>query len=169
MGISLCLTITSILCLPIYFINGIIAEVPLSSAKVISSSTDAISTRSYHYFSIKEGKKIQNDSQGAYTYYAKNLSIIQNRTMCPKQNETVIYIHGEWADEKSAIEQSNRIAMSIKANDYEIYVVGFTWNSNSAISIDGWQTVKIAAQKSGLELAQFILDFKTKCKDTKSD
>jgi hypothetical protein len=166
MRILLCLTVTFIVCLPMYFINGVIAEVPLSSAKVKSSSIDAISTRSYHYFTIKEGKEIQNDSQGAYTYYANNLSIIQNQTICPKQNETAIYIHGEWADEKSAIEQSNRIAMSIKANDYGIYLIGFTWDSNSAISRDGWQTAKVAAEKNGLELAQFILDFKTRCKDT---
>jgi Alpha/beta hydrolase of unknown function (DUF900) len=166
MGISLCLTVISIVCLPAYFINGVIAEVPLSSAKVISSSTEAISTRSYYYFTIKEGREIQNYSQGAFAY-AKNLPIAQNQTMCPKQNETVIYIHGEWADEKSAIEQSNRIAMSIKANNYELYLIGFTWDSNSAISRDGWQTAKIAAERSGLELAQFILDFKTRCKDTK--
>jgi esterase/lipase superfamily enzyme len=166
MGILLCLTVTSIVCLPIYFVNGVIAEVPLSSAKVKSSSTDAISTGSYHYFTLKEGKEIQNDSQGAYTYYEQNLSITQKRTICPKQNETAIYIHGEWTDEKSAIEQFNRIAMVIKANNYEIYLIGFTWDSNSAISRDGWQTAKTAAEKNGLELAQFILDFKTRCKDT---
>lgn len=166
MGTSLCLTVISTVCLPICFVNGVIAEVPPGSAKVISSSVEAISTRSYHYFTIKEGKEIQNDSQGAYAYYAKNLPAVQNRTICPKQNETVIYIHGEWTDEKSAIEQLNRIAMSIKANNYEIYLIGFSWDSNSAISKDGWQTAKTAAEKNGLELAQFILDFKTRCKDT---
>lgn len=165
MGILLCLTVTFIVCLPIYFTNGVIAEVPLSSAKAKSSSTGAISTRSYHYFTIKEEKEIQNDSQGAYTYYANNLSIIQNRTICPKQNETAIYIHGEWTDEKSASEQLNRIAMSIRANNYEIYLIGFSWDSNSAISRDGWQTAKIAAEKNGLKLAQIIVDFKTRCKD----
>jgi hypothetical protein len=63
MGISLCLTVISIVCLPIWYINGAIAQVPPASAKVISSSIEAIWARSYHYFTIKEGKEIQNDSQ----------------------------------------------------------------------------------------------------------
>lgn len=160
------LTVISIVCLPAYFINGVIAEVPSASAKLIPSSIEDISTRSYHYFTIKEGGEIQNYTQGSYAYDAKNLPIAQNQTICPKQNETIIYIHGEWANEKSAIEQLNRIAMSIGANNYQTCLVGFTWDSNSAISIDGWQIAKTTAENSGLNLAQFILDYKTRCKDT---
>lgn len=156
-GILACL-----LSLLLHAIDAVIAE---TFTVALSPSSMDIGD---HYFTTSEEEPIQydkNDKQRARMYYLNNIQTTQNETICPEQNETVIYIHGEWTDGKSAFEQLNRIAMSIGANNYQIYLIGFTWDSNSAISRDGWQTAKTTAENNGLDLAQFILDYKTRCKD----
>ena len=56
--------------------------------------------------------------------------------------------------------------MSLISNNYTIPLIGFSWDSNTPINKDGWVTAKDIAEKNGPKLAQFVLDFKNKCKDT---
>ncbi len=56
--------------------------------------------------------------------------------------------------------------MSLAANSYEVPLVGFSWDSNTPLNKDGWETAKRIAENNGPKLAQFILEFKSKCKDT---
>jgi Alpha/beta hydrolase of unknown function (DUF900) len=86
--------------------------------------------------------------------------------MCPSQKEIAIYIHGVWTDETSANEQVNRTAMSLKTNNNTIPLVGFSWDSNTPFSEEGWNNAKTIAVNNGPKLAQFILDFKNKCEDS---
>ena len=86
--------------------------------------------------------------------------------MCPPEKEIAIYIHGAWTDEQAANEQFNRTAMSLISNNYTIPLIGFSWDSDTPINKDGWKTARNIAEKNGPKLAQFVLDFKNKCKDT---
>jgi esterase/lipase superfamily enzyme len=86
--------------------------------------------------------------------------------MCPSQKEIAIYIHGVWTDERSANEQVNRTAMSLITNNYTIPLIGFSWDSNTPSNEEGWKTAKIIAANNGPKLAQFILDFRNKCKES---
>ena len=52
------------------------------------------------------------------------------------------------------------------ANNYSIPLIGFSWDSNTPLNKDGWEIAKNIARDNGQKLAQFIIDFKNKCKDT---
>lgn len=86
--------------------------------------------------------------------------------MCPPEKEIAIYIHGAWTDEQGANEQFNRTAISLISNNYTIPLISFSWDSDTPINKDGWETARNIAEKNGPKLAQFVLDFKNKCKDT---
>ena len=66
----------------------------------------------------------------------------------------------------SANEQFNRTAISLATNNYAIPLIGFSWDSNTPFNEDGWKTAKTIAEKNGLKLARFIIDFKNECQDT---
>jgi hypothetical protein len=76
-------------------------------------------------------------------------------------NEIVVYIHDVWTRQISAKEQIGRTILSLNANGYDISVVGFTWDSNTAINPSGWDIAKSIVHKNGPKLAKFLSDFKT--------
>ncbi len=78
----------------------------------------------------------------------------------PDNNELALYVHGVWAGQTSAVEQVDRVKLSIKANGYNIPVVGFSWDSNTATNPPGWGIAKSIANQNGPKLAKFISDFK---------
>ena len=90
--------------------------------------------------------------------------------VCPP--EIAIYVHGIWVGAGSLFDGSleepseifDRVAMSIAKNHYAIPVVGYSWDSNTAITGEGWATSKEIAQENGPKLAQFIFDYKDNCK-----
>ena len=90
---------------------------------------------------------------------------IQNQFICPTQKKIAMYIHGGWTDEAAANEQFDRIAKSITINNYSIPLIGFSWDANTPLNKSGWEIVKKIATDNGQKLAQFISDFKNKCKD----
>jgi len=47
-----------------------------------------------------------------------------NGQNCPP--EIAIYVHGVWADEQKATEEFGRVDLSVKANRYNIPIVGFS-------------------------------------------
>ena len=139
----------------------------------IGSSSDyynnfTISTRGH--FDRETGESIPEYNSTDYLYY-NNISqstndSLQNEIMCPSEKEIVIYIHGAWTDEISANEQVNRTAMSLQLNNNTIPLIGFSWDSNTSFSEEGWKNAKTIAASNGPKLAQFILDFKNKCEDS---
>ena len=89
-------------------------------------------------------------------------------TDCP--GELAIYIHGVWATNETAEEQTQRVSISIKKEGYQIPLIGFSWDSNTAFSLNdvnlsrqGWDIAKKIANKNGPLLAKFILDYKKEC------
>jgi hypothetical protein len=85
-----------------------------------------------------------------------------NGNLCSDNNEIAVYIHGVWTRQISAKEQVDRTTLSLNANGYDIPVVGFSWDSNTAINPSGWDIAKSIAHQNGPKLAKFLLDFKTK-------
>ena len=57
------------------------------------------------------------------------LSIL-NINDCP--GELAIYVHGIWANDLQAEEQSDRVSLSLNASGYSIPLIGFSWDSNTA-------------------------------------
>jgi alpha/beta hydrolase family protein DUF900 len=137
-------------------------------ARTFDSYKNTVSTRGH--FDLATGELIPGHNSTDYLYY-NNFSgnatgDAQNALICPPQKEIVIYIHGDWADEASANEQVNRTAMSLESNKYTIPLTSFSWDSNTPFSKEGWKDAKAIAASNGPKLAQFILDFKDKCKES---
>jgi hypothetical protein len=87
---------------------------------------------------------------------------------CP--GELALYIHGVWATDDMAEEQTQRVYLSLKNEGYQIPLIGFSWDSNTAfslndvnLSIQGWNIAKKIANNNGPLLAKFILDYKKEC------
>jgi len=132
-------------------------------------NNDIISTRE-HFDYQSAGQLIQGHNMTDYVYssdLANNSNSKEyNQLSCPPKKEIAIYIHGVWTDERSANEQFNRTAISLASNYYSIPLIGFSWDSNTPINKDGWETAKNIAERNGPKLAQFVIDFKNKCRDT---
>jgi hypothetical protein len=92
----------------------------------------------------------------------------QEANNCP--SEIAIYVHGVWASEDSAKEQTERVGLSLASLNNTITLIGYTWDSNTpfdpedpSISQEGWKIAKIIAKENGPLLAKFIIDFKETC------
>jgi hypothetical protein len=92
----------------------------------------------------------------------------QEANNCP--NEVAIYIHGVWASEDAAKEQTERVGLSLASLNNTIPLMGYSWDSDTpfdpedpSISQEGWNIAKIIAKKNGPLLAKFIIDFKDNC------
>jgi alpha/beta hydrolase family protein DUF900 len=164
------ISVLTTLCILIIIMSP--ASVTLTVKAQVSTSTststsyhidDFVSTRG-HFDYLATGELISGHNKTDYEYYANNYKI-QNQLICPTQNEIAIYIHGEWTDEAAANEQFDRIAKSIAINNYSIPLIGFSWDSNTPLNKSGWEIAKNIATNNGQKLAQFISDYKNKCKD----
>ena len=99
------------------------------------------------------------------------LSILDTKD-CP--GELAIYVHGIWASDLQAEEQSDRVSLSVRDSGYDIPLIGFSWDSNTAFSLDnatlsyhGWMIAKKIANENGPILGKFISDYKTECPEDK--
>jgi esterase/lipase superfamily enzyme len=92
------------------------------------------------------------------------LSIL-NINSCP--SELGIYVHGWRATEEDAEEQTQGAFLSLQKSGYPIPVIGFSWDSNTLFSPDGWEIAKRIANENGHLLAQFIANFKSECQNAK--
>ena len=95
-------------------------------------------------------------------------SLFNHGNNCP--NEIAMYIHGVWAPEDTAIEQTERVGLSLTSLNNTIPVIGYTWDSDTdfsetdaSISQKGWKIAKIIAKENGPFLAKFVIDFKNNC------
>ena len=87
--------------------------------------------------------------------------------------ELIVYVHGIWASESDAQEQTDRVFLSLDKERYHFPLIGFSWDSNTAFSLDdlsiskhGWEVAKNIANKNGPLLGKFILN-KNKCPNDK--
>lgn len=121
-----------------------------------------LSTR--NNFNLETGRlNLSHTIDGYNSYNVPGL----NGSSCSHNDEIAIYIHGVWTTQIAAKEQIDRTTLSLNANGYEIPVVGFSWDSNTAINPTGWDIAKSIAKQNGPKLAKFLLDFKTKCPNYK--
>ena len=95
-----------------------------------------------------------------------------NINNCP--GELGIYVHGVWATEENANEQTERVSLSLDKAGYDIPLIGFSWDSNTSFSIDniilsqyGWNLAKYIANSNGPLLAKFIQQFNDNCPNDK--
>jgi hypothetical protein len=122
------------------------------------------------HFNLETG--LLNNGHNETDYDASHVPGLQSGTSCPK--EVAIYVHGVWtgigsssANFENETGIFNRARMSLAANNYSIPLIGFSWDSNTTITLDGsgWLIAKGIAQNNGPKLADFIFDYKSKCPD----
>ena len=136
---------------------------PSVSSQTLFSNNTIISTRGHFNYSHSDDLVSDHDTID-YEYH--DTLTDDNQILCPPEKEIAIYVHGAWMDEQAANEQLNRTAISLISNNYTIPLIGFSWDSNTPVNREGWVIAKDIAEKNGPKLAQFVLDFKNKCKDT---
>jgi hypothetical protein len=89
------------------------------------------------------------------------LRLDNDRRNCP--GEIAIYIHGVWSNEAGAREQADRVNRSLRNSGYQVLLIGFSWDSNTEVSSQGWDLAKKIANANGYKLAEFISSFKEIC------
>jgi len=157
----------------IFKLIAIFALISLVSIIIFSSINNIYATESIHIVSTRGhfdqfGTPIPNKP----FYEPFNFQTLG----CPQ--EVVIYIHGVWTakdkineDNKGMFENApevfDRLKMSLEDVEYNSPVIGFSWDSDTTISSQGWDYAKIIAKENGPKLAKFILDLKEKCTQTK--
>jgi len=80
--------------------------------------------------------------------------------------EWAIYIHGIWTDRDAAIEQAERIDLSLPS-DKKIPIFVFLWEGNTDLNPFGWDEAKDNADAAGHELADVIAESKSACPSDK--
>jgi Alpha/beta hydrolase of unknown function (DUF900) len=88
--------------------------------------------------------------------------------------QLAVYVHGVWATDQESKEQTDRVLLSLQKSGFHIPLIGFSWDSDTAFSLDdlsisksGWTVAKKIANQYGPLLAKFIVDFKDKCPNDK--
>jgi hypothetical protein len=130
------------------------------------TTTPIVSTR--NHFDLDTGELRSGQTSTGYVT-SVNIPGLQAGTNCP--SEIAIYIHGIWVGTNSLEnpgEIFDRVKKSIAANNYNIELIGFSWDSDTKISPDGtgWLAAKLIAKENGPKLAQFISDYKNRCQAT---
>jgi hypothetical protein len=144
-----------------YFSTISVLSISILLLLVVSFSIEKVFAQTYPFiastrgsFNITDGNMIQQSN------LPSALSIL-NINNCP--GGLTIYVHGVWADEQQAEEQTDRVFLSLQNSRYNIPVIGFSWDSNTAIGQSGWSIAKFIANQNGPNLAKFIVDFKDEC------
>jgi len=138
-----------------------VLSITLALLLIVSFSIDRVLAQPNPFIATTRGsfdKTNGNLIQQANLHSA--LSIL-NSTSCPGQ--LAIYVHGVWASEQQAKEQTDRVFLSLQNSGLNIPVVGFSWDSDTAPSGHGWDIAKKIANENGPVLANFIGDFKGMC------
>ena len=125
---------------------------------ILNKKVPIVSTRTH--FNLETGQLSSLKNMEDYDSY--NVPGL-NGNPGSDNNELVVYIHGVWTGQIATKEQIDRTNLSLNANGYDIPVVGFNWDSNTAINPSGWDIAKSIAKQNGPKLAKFLSDFKTNC------
>ncbi|MBA3750218.1 MAG: DUF726 domain-containing protein [Nitrosopumilus sp.] len=141
------------------FISYLSLLLPLGIVWSQLSDIPIISTR--NHYNLSSGNSTPSNS--SYSVF-DNTNIIST---CP--NETVLYVHGVWVGEnslESPDEAFDRLNLSLSHNGYRFPLVGYSWDSDTDISTQGWNVAKHIAAKNGENLANFISNYKQQCSNT---
>ena len=133
-------------------------SINISTSATTSAAIPLISTR--RHFNLLTGKLNLLHDIKDYDYYYGDGFLLNSYL---HKNELALYIHGVWTDNTSAKEQVDRTRLSLYTNGYQIPIIGFSWDSNTAVNTSGWKIAKSIANKNGPKIAKFISDFKNKC------
>ena len=125
---------------------------------ILNKKVPIVSTR--NHFNLETGQLSSLKNMEDYdSFYVPGL----NGNPCSDNNELAVYIHGVWTGQIAVKEQIDRTNLSLNANGYNIPVVGFSWDSNTATNPSGWAIAKFIASQNGPKLAKFLSDFKANC------
>ena len=153
---------------------SIISVFVLSTVFVLTNAypTGNAHAQSYPFIASTRGSfDVSNGNDTQKVELPSVLSIL-DRNDCP--GELAIYVHGIWANDSQAEEQTDRVSLSLQNSGYSIPLIGFSWDSNTAFSLDnvtlsyhGWMIAKKIANENGPILGKFISDYKTECPEDK--
>jgi len=153
---------------------SIISVFVLSTVFVLTNAypTDNAHAQLYPFIASSRGSfDVSNGNDTQQVELPSVLSIL-DRNDCP--GELAIYVHGIWANDSQAEEQTDRVSLSLQDSGYSIPLIGFSWDSNTAFSLDnvtlsyhGWKVAKEIANENGPILGKFIADYKTECPEDK--
>ena len=125
---------------------------------ILNKKVPIVSTR--NHFNLETGQL--NSLKNMEDYNPYDIPGL-NGNHCSENNELAIYIHGVWTGQIASKEQIDRTNLSLNSNEYNIPLVGFNWDSTTAINPSGWDIAKSIAKQNGPKLAKFLSDFKTNC------
>ena len=153
---------------------SIISLFVLSAVFVLTNAypTSNVHAQLYPFIASTRGSfDVSNGNDTQKVELPSVLSIL-DRNDCP--GELAIYVHGIWANDSQAEEQTDRVSLSLQNSGYSIPLIGFSWDSNTAFSLDnvtlsyhGWMIAKKIANENGPILGKFISDYKTECPEDK--
>ena len=153
---------------------SIISVFVLSTVFVLTNAypTDNAHAQLYPFIASSRGSfDVSNGNDTQQVELPSVLSIL-DRNDCP--GELAIYVHGIWANDSQAEEQTDRVSLSLQDSGYSIPLIGFSWDSNTAFSLDnvtlsyhGWMIAKKIANENGPIPGKFIADYKTECPEDK--
>ena len=113
-----------------------------------------VSTR--NHFNLETGQlSLSHNIEDYDSYDVPGL----NGNPCSNNNELAVYVHGVWTRQIAAKEQIDRTKLSLNSNEYNIPVVGFSWDSNTVINPTGWDIAKSIANQNGPKLEKISLIF----------
>ncbi len=114
---------------------------------VVSFSIDKVFAQQHPFIATTRGSFDKTNGSMIHQANLPSALSILNSNSCP--GELAIYVHGVWADEKQAKEQTDRVSLSLQDSGYNIPLIGFSWDSNTAfsfvdasISEGGWTIAK---------------------------
>jgi hypothetical protein len=125
------------------------------------SSTNTTSERSIPVYMITTRGDLNlpvGESGYGYNNQYQFGDINQLKSQCP--SEIAIFVHGWHNDKFKAKERLDRLKLSLEYNNYNISLIGFSWDSNK-----DWDSAKVIAQENGPKLANFIIDYVNTCKN----
>jgi len=110
---------------------------------------------STYLISSREGtlyKGVQGPGYGNYSFS----NIADLFSSCPE--EIAIFVHGWNATESQAMEQLDRVKMSLENNSYPYPLVGYSWDSDNV-----WIASQYISKWNGPILADFVLKLANSC------
>jgi len=130
--------------------------------KVWSQLTDIPIVSTRNHYDVSNGENIHSN--------ISPYNIIDNTnkiSSCPA--EIVIYVHGIWVGNQSLenpYEVFDRLSLALINNGYLFPLVGYSWDSDTDVSPEGWNIAKHIAANNGKNLANFIYSYKQQCSNS---
>ena|SRR5215211_2691058 len=114
----------------------------------------------YTDIALGNGMELLSPSNTTTNNATSPADVILNTRQC--LGEWAMYVHGVWTDREAAIEQAERIDLSLPS-DKKIPIFVFFWEGDTSLSPFGWDRAKSNADDVGHELADVIAESKSAC------